>query len=186
MKVADFCGISLLASPVLSIFQWNNLAGLLQVKSAYLLLSMLLIVLFLAIPFAVCVCLGSRLGVLFSSLRPLSAYSLNVFGAIVGSILFPVLSALCLAPWQLLLLPTAFISADLWLKTKKYKPIQLIPLVAIVVVYMLVPYGRNMPLFPGLNGLYQTGELKTLWSPYQRIDLCVFEDRKRLSRNLSV
>ena len=179
MQAMNFYGISFLGFPSLNIFQWNNLTGLLQIQQ-YLLLFMLSIVLLLSAPFAVCVCIGARLGELFSKLPPLSAYSWNVGGAVMGSVLFLLLSTLGLAPWQLLLLPTAIISADLILKNRNHKGkyLQLIPLVFIVLICCyFIPSLSNIPLNVDLEKIYCKEKTKTFWSPYQRIDLTLFKDK---------
>lgn len=174
LKAADFLGIGTWGFPSLGVFQWNNLVGLMQATNlAYLVLFMLIIILLLALPFGICVCIGARLGVLFSELKPLAAYSLNVAGAIAGSIVFPILSNLGLSPWQLLLLPAFYVVVDLFLKDKKLKLTYVLPFVLIPLIYIYVPSQHGKPLIPVLNS-YQIGETKTLWSPYQRIDLSVF------------
>ena len=173
LKLADIVGISMWGFPALGVFQWNNLTGLLQINAPYMLLIMLTIILLLGIPFGMCVCIGARLGTLFSSLKPLHAYSLNVGGAIAGSILFPLLSRFGIPPWQLLLLPAVIVVIDLVIKTKKVSLIYLTPLIFIPLIYLMVPSQPGKPLVPNLKE-YQAAETRTLWSPYQRIDLATF------------
>ena len=73
IKLADFRGISFLAFPTLSVFQWANLAGGHRIEIGYVLVLMLVVMLFLGISFGICVCIGSRLGILFSGCSPLKA-----------------------------------------------------------------------------------------------------------------
>src|SRR5690606_10041405 len=92
-----------LGFPSLANFQWQNLVGITDDPTVpYLVFFVLLIVVLLAGPFAMCAAIGSRLGVLFNEHKPIVAYSVNVGGALFGSILFPCLCALRFAPWQLL------------------------------------------------------------------------------------
>lgn len=186
LKLADFVGIGFWGFPSLSVFQWNNLVGLMHVTdTAYLVVFMLVIILLLAFPFGMCVCIGARLAVLFSGMKPLHAYSLNVGGAIAGSVLFPVLSYLGLAPWQLLLIGFAPIAVDMFLKERKIAPAALLVFILVPLAYLCVPSQHGKPLIPALTN-YRAQEAKTLWSPYQRIDLSVYRDPARNNQFLGL
>ncbi len=173
LKLADFFGFSIWGFPSLNIFQWNNLCGLLQFNTAYLIAFTLVTILLLSLPFSICACIGARLAILFADLKPLSAYSINISGAIAGSVLFTLLSTFALAPWQLLLLPLAVILIDLVSKEKKFRLMDVVAFISIPLIYLTIPNGPGKPLIPELK-TSQITRLETLWSPYQRIDLCVF------------
>lgn len=185
IKIFDFLGFGIWPLPALSVFQWNNLAGLMQMNTAYIVVFMLIVILLLAFPFGICFCLGARLGVLFGKMKPLTAYSINVAGAVAGSIIFPVLSAFGLPPWQLLLIPTALIVIDLFLKERKFRPALVAPFLLIPPMFLMLPDQDAKPLYEGLLE-YKSGKAQTLWSPYQRIDVTVFSkstDRKKADQS---
>ena len=87
MKISDAIGLGYWGFPSLSVFQWQNLVGL-HADNLYVILFMLLMLLVLSVPFALCVAIGARLGVLFDKLPPLQGYGYNIAGALAGSILF--------------------------------------------------------------------------------------------------
>lgn len=94
-----WAGFSDMPFPAAGIYQWTNYSADFGARLGLHILRMALaIVLLLAGPFAVMACLGSRIGVLFNSLKPLNAYCIDIAGAITGSISFALLSFLCLAP----------------------------------------------------------------------------------------
>lgn len=173
IKLADFLGVGIWGFPTLGVFQWQNLSGLIVMNAPYIVIFMLMIILLLAFPFAICVCIGARLGVLFEGLKPLTAYSANVAGAIAGSVLFPALSKFGIDPWQLLLIPLVMIGVDLVIKKEKTALVSFAGLLVIPAVFLSVPNTPALPLIPQL-GMFRTNESKKLWSPYQRIDLSVF------------
>ena len=179
VKLVEYLGIWFLAFPSVGIAQANVLPFLLLPHKALLIqfsiAFMLLIIWYLAFPFAMCVTIGSRLGVLFSQFKPLPAYSINVAGAIVGSVLFQSLSAWRLAPWQLSLIPVAVVVIDLILKDKKVRLSYIAPFILIPLATLLLPNPHGQPLLPLLEP-YQLKEAKTIWSPYQRIDMTLFVD----------
>jgi hypothetical protein len=182
MKATEVLGISTWGFPSLSTFQWGNLAGPGIVNGQYTVFFLLLIIIMLALPFGMCVNIGSRLGVLFNELSPLPAYSYNVLGAIVGSIFFQFLSNLGLAPWQEILIPMLVVVA--WLQSGEQKPaffnwaaIAVVPL-----MFLLIQIQPAKPLIPALLA-YQIGHSTTYWSPYQRIDLAVFESKQSANEN---
>ena len=80
MKLAAAFGIKLWAFPSSSVFQWQNLV-IGNVPFQHLFIFMLVLVCLLCGPFLMSVCIGARLGVLFTRMPPLRAYCINVAGA---------------------------------------------------------------------------------------------------------
>lgn len=159
MRLADIQGVSLMPFPSMSVFYWHDLVtsttqlwftvGVFMLVLLYLLLG----------PFYLMVCLGTRLGRLFNEQKPLEAYCLNIAGAVVGSVIFTLMSFLDLPPWLLLVLPAAIVIyyLDWSAGSKRIMITAVAPVVAAVVIAATAP-----PL--GEGGI-------TYWSPYQRIDL---------------
>ncbi len=172
MKLCDLANVGFWSFPAASVFQWQTLTMPLQ-SWPYVLAFCFMIVVVLAIPFFICVCLGSRLGVLFNQLRPLPAYCYNLGGAILGSIAFPVLCYFEFAPWQLLIMASLVLLLYVLPETKK-KWLPVLCVLAIPVISLALPSQAAKPLFPKIlaNQYLRTA---TLWSPYQRIDLTVLE-----------
>ncbi len=172
MKLAEQWGISLWSFPTTGIFQWG---GLLSYNSAgpYIVLFMAVLVVLLAGPFAACVCIGSRLGVLFNRLDPLKAYLVNLFGALLGSVLFTALCYMGVPPvW--LVIPAAGVVAWYMIKGSgaDWKP-----LAAICVLFLLAlwtPQAQTARLAKPLMAYRDSGP-HTYWSPYQRLDLTLFK-----------
>lgn len=101
---------------------------------------------------------GQRMGQLFEKLRPLEAYSINVFGSLLGTLTFTLLSFLSLSPayWM----GTA--SILLFLSRLRGPAIGL-AMVAITYFAFLNPHVTQMA--------YGENFVKTIWSPYYRIDV---------------
>jgi len=99
--LAEVSKISDVSFPSSSVYQFANLQ-IQYADGAHTALLILWLFLLLSGPFAVCMCLGSRLGVLFNKLEPLEAYCTNIGGSILGSILFTVLSCSGIPPLALL------------------------------------------------------------------------------------
>ncbi len=176
MKIANFVGVCFWGFPSVASFQWQKLVGLMsQTNWAYLAVFALTIILLLAGPFAICVCIGARLGVLFNKLKPLPAYCYNVGGAIVGSIAFPLLCYFGTAPW-VLLIGAAIAIAVLLLSNKDMKlNIKNFAIIAVLIpIFLFIPEQTNKPLIPEL--LEASPDHTVLWSPYQRLDLTTFSD----------
>lgn len=172
MKLCDLSGIGFWSFPAASVYQWQNRA-LISGSLSYVLSFCFMIVVVLAIPFFSCVCIGSRLGVLFNQLKPLPAYCYNLGGALVGSIAFPIFCYLEFAPWQLLVMASLILLFYVLPATKiKWLPVAFVA--AIALVYLALPTKPANPLFPRILA-NQACQATTLWSPYQRIDLTVLE-----------
>lgn len=120
--------------------------------------SILILILVFILTAAIFVGLGQRTGILFGKLRPLEAYSYNVGGALCGILLFAALSNFSLGPglWML-------VCGVLFLLLQR----SVVPfaLMALGIVYMtfLAPYCAKQ--------LFGPDHIKTVWSPYYRIDL---------------
>lgn len=101
---------------------------------------------------------GQRLGQLFEKLPPLKAYSLNVFGALLGTVLFAVLCWFRTSPgiWMAVL--------GLGLICWRRRPTHF-AILALAIVYSLwlAPFIARC--------LYGQNYVETVWSPYYRIDL---------------
>ena len=173
MKACEVVGISTLSFPSLSTFQWANLAGLVTANAAYVVVFLLLMILLLALPFAMCVNIGARLSVLFIELPPLKAYSCNILGAIAGSAIFQLLSIAGTAPWQEVLLPMIVVAGWLQVQKKKLAIFNWLAIAIVPLVFLACQTQPAKPLMPALLN-YQLGHSQTYWSPYQRIDLAVF------------
>lgn len=109
---------------------------------------------------AVFVGLGQRMGRLFGEMPPLKAYSINIVGGLIGSLLFSGLSFLCTGPGIWL------ITAGLLLLIMKRKPLY-VAIIAFGIFYSawLGHYVAEKMFI---------GYVKTIWSPYYRIDITGF------------
>lgn len=147
-------GLSDLTFPSASMYQWTNHGAeygtMLGMHIARMALAMILL---LAGPFGVMACLGARIGVLFNSLKPLNAYCIDIAGAITGSLLFGMLTFLCLSPAVQIIV----VAAVVFVFIRSHDPKvwrSLVPLLAAVGV-AFIPIIKN----PG-----------TIWTPYGRIE----------------
>lgn len=122
------------------------------------------IVLVLAGPFLVSFALGSRLGVLFNSMRPIKAYCINLAGALTGTIIFALCSCLSLSPSLLLAIPAVYILICLFQGTNKHKIVLATIFATTLIVSNCLTVG---------NGGLPPGTITT-WSPYERLDLVPF------------
>jgi len=147
-------GLGDMLFPSIGLYQWGFLDAL---QTPLILLNvclmMLAIILLLAGPFAVMYCLGSRIGYLFNQQKPLVAYSIDISGAIVGSLVFGILSFLCMPPWVELVAVSLFF------------------------IYFVYQNARHLALSIGalaLAGLIAWAPFlnhgRATWSPYNRID----------------
>jgi SAM-dependent methyltransferase len=189
MRLMDFSGLAMLGFPALApqasnpwpLSQGHGYALFITntTVSVFLVTSIIFVLLFL--PFVMCTCLGARLGTLFSLFRPLHAYSINIAGAIAGSILLTTLSLWNTAPWWLLLLPAVVVVCDLIVKYRRCTSVYMLSLATIPACILLIPEQHGLLFQPRhfqpshKDSLVRT---KELWSPYQRIDLCLFYDIK--------
>jgi len=148
--------------PSTMIYQWADFETLNAVNWLFVGTFMLLLLLILAGPFSICVCLGNRLGQLFSASRPLPAYSVNVMGSIVGSIFFGVGSFLRLEPWELWIVPSVILAFYL---TRLRDASSLVKASLIAVLIVAIGGAFWIPKTP------DNADSVTFWSPYQKIDV---------------
>lgn len=134
----------------------------------------LFIVFILTGPFVVMASLGARIGQLFDSISTLRAYSVNIAGAIAGSLTFAVFSFIGLPPWAMLI-PSLLLLLPFLLQGDKNAKIAclLLPL-AVAVAAFSPPHdfnGATISYPQGKN--YNLDKVKawTFWSPYQRLDV---------------
>lgn len=166
LKMADILGWCQYGFPTATNFQWtfdNNMDSL-----SYVLRFSLGLLILCAGPFAACLAIGSRLGVLFNVMRPLYAYSINLGGAFFGSIIFTALVFLGCPPWQLILPCIPVLLFYLF----KQLPGSHWPQALLVVSLVAMPF---------LAIEKEVKDATTIWSPYQRIDLTVWRVSKELA-----
>lgn len=132
------------------------------------------IVMILSGPFAVMATIGSRIGILFDSIDPLTAYSVDIAGAIAGSLIFAILSFAGLPPWMMLIPAAVILLPSLLAGDKQSKMLCLLLPVAIGVAAFSPPhdFGATICYPPGkvFAGLPKS-QSSTFWSPYQRLDV---------------
>lgn len=102
---------------------------------------------------------GQRTGQLFEKLRPLQAYSWNVFGALLGTIIFSVLCWFNCSPgiWMLVM------AAGLIYLYPKRPAHYAIAVLGLLYIFWLAPFISK--------AYYGENYVQTIWSPYYRIDL---------------
>ena len=117
-KVFRMCGIAILATVVFEkilavtgirfqmfpsegIYSWQDMGS---INLPNIMLCTECVLLMLAGPFAAMTCIGAKLGELFNKFKPLTAYSIDVAGAIAGSIAFALVSFFGFHPWALIIL----------------------------------------------------------------------------------
>ncbi len=117
-------------------------------------------------PVIVCYCIGSRLGQLFKDLPALNAYSVDLLGAITGSIIFSVLAYAQLPLYAMLILPMIImVKYTINLKTK----LGIASIISLILANILLTINIEPAFFPlALNP--QNCKHETYWSPLQRID----------------
>ncbi len=117
-------------------------------------------------PFMLCYAIGTRLGQLFIELPALKAYSVDLLGAICGSVVFSLFSYAQLPLYGMLILPILIILRY----TINYKSI--LGIVSIICL-ILTNFVLNIQILPSFFPLALNAnncEHKTYWSPLQRID----------------
>jgi len=148
--------------PSLTTYQWADFEANTATTWLFVGTFMLVLMLYLAGPFSICLCLGNRLGQLFGSMKPLTAYSINVAGALVGGTLFGICSYLSFTPGALWILPAAIIAYYL-LRLPDASGRAKTGLLATLVIAVAAAFW--IPKDP------QNAEATTFWSPYQKIDV---------------
>jgi SAM-dependent methyltransferase len=180
MKFSEVTGIDFWQFPAASVFQWQNLV---VGNNSLLFLAQFIIALtvLLAGPFFLCLCIASRLGIIFNQLKPLNAYAVDLFGSLVGSLVFAGLCYAELPPWQLATIAGAilFLCSARQVRDKRIL-LQVACLAVIPFIGAFSPPQTAVPLASPLLK-YQYGGMETYWSPYQRLDLMeyAFAENKR-------
>lgn len=157
-KVLAVWGFSELYFPSANLYQWTDLMATMGKEfTTYQLFYMVFLVVLLAPTFYVCMSLGAQIGILFNETKPLSAYCINIVGALAGSIVFTICAFAYLPLWTLFIVPA--VVAMLYLKenTRRHQ-IRSALLLTLAVVAAYWP-------IRGPEGM------QTKWSPYARIDV---------------
>jgi hypothetical protein len=150
MLLANAFGMGKLVFPSSS-FDWQ---GVVQIY--YLIPFMVIFALLLFVPLFLSLTIGSAMAAVFSALKPLTAYTVNLSGALLGSILFALFSFTAIAPWGFLILPAAImllVSSE----SRKGKSFGLLAVIAAVLV--------------AVSACKPEAGAQVFWSPYQRLDL---------------
>jgi hypothetical protein len=157
LAVTGFCYFFL---PSLNMYQWSEVhIGLEFVK--YQAIFMVFLLVLLAPPFFACMTIGARIGVLFNSLTPLSAYCINIGGALAGSLLFALTCYSWLPLWALLFIPMIVSVTFLPEISKRYRMRSWLLLLAAILIAWIPIRGPQV-----------------LWSPYTKIEVFPIEAKK--------
>ena len=99
------------------------------------------------------ICLGQLMGRLMLPFKPLTAYSINIFGSLVGILAFSIISFFSLAPFYWFLIGFIFI---LWFLRNNIKVVM-----------------ASIILFVAVLGIIQAFHIreKAIWSPYYKITI---------------
>ncbi len=156
-KLLALTGLRFEMFPSVGIYSWQDMGA---VNLPNIFLCTVCVLFMLAGPFAAMTCIGAKLGELFNKFKPLSAYSIDVAGAIFGSIFFALVSFLGLPPW-VLAIPVILPIAYLMLRDKVNIALGVLPLLASVIT-MAWPV--------------ELATTETHWSPYQQLTLHPFRE----------
>ncbi len=165
----DYKGIGLCGFPSMANFQWqNNLFENLSFSKYLVIIPVLCFG-----PFFLCYTIGSQLGILFTELPALPAYSIDLLGAICGSIIFSVLSYAQCTLTQLLIIPIFILitySTGFQFKSVKWY--------FKIIILVLTPLLLLIPIEPKFISVFAPPSRQdvqlTYWSPLQRIDSTLF------------
>ncbi|HEY9784078.1 MAG TPA: hypothetical protein V6D17_01665 [Candidatus Obscuribacterales bacterium] len=152
VQAAALSGCRTWMFPSASIYFWQDLS---LAQTSYVFLCIPIVIGLLSGPFAVMTCIGARIGDLFNRFSPLAAYSINVGGAIAGSIVFACLSYAGLHPSPLLA-PAALLLAALGSRRRT-------SMVANVLFVTTAIVLSSFTFEPKTTTVY--------WSPYQRLSV---------------
>lgn len=188
IKLVEWLGFAWLGLPSTSVYQFSSISISGLGNWGNLIFCMALLVITLSGPFAVCACIGSRIGTLFDEMPPLRAYAVNLAGAILGGLLFTLLSFLRLSPAQLLIAPCLLLLLLTSLRSSVSGGIAIAVALVLTPLVPLIPVGEPIAAGPNTDiaSLGKPVEQSTHWSPYQRLDLKIFntEQNKFLGLNL--
>lgn len=131
----------------------ENVVGLGQtIRSLLIMLSIFSLIAFIFIG------LGQRTGRLFSQLQPIPAYSINVFGGLLGTILFSILSFMSTGPMVWLI-----VAGLMYFIIDRRA-------MSVALIFFGIAYGVYLePMMT--KRAYGNDVVKTVWSPYYRIDV---------------
>jgi hypothetical protein len=158
-------GLAQLMPSNLASYNWFDPAADAMMQALPMTLTyMVLLVAILAGPFFVMACLGSRIGALFNASQPLPAYTVNIMGAIVGSIVFSFASFMDVSPIALFALAMAILAGSFFLQYARSQALNKLTgaLTATAAVATIIAC-----LFPLPKPDYAT----EFWSPYQHLTL---------------
>jgi SAM-dependent methyltransferase len=154
MWLAKYFNLGRLVFPSTVSYDWSSLAAASQ--HLYIIVFLLMFPVLLGIPLYLALTIGSAMAGPFRALRPLTAYSINLGGALAGSIVFACFSFAGFAPWSTLLLPVAMTP---WLS--HLTPRNRIAVAALCIGAVAIAWSACQPM----RGY------SVLWSPYQRLDV---------------
>ena len=164
----DYQNIGLCGFPSVANFQWQN--HLFENLSFSMYLVIIPVLCFG--PFFLCYTIGSQLGILFTELPALPAYSVDLLGAICGSIIFSVLAYAQFSLTQLLIIPIfILIIYSTGFQFKSVKWYFNIAVLVLTPLLMLIPIE---PKFTSFAPVQKQDTQLTYWSPLQRIDSTLF------------
>lgn len=163
--VMGVAGIGAIPFPAAGLYQWSDPSSdaLLWFNIFRMILA---IVLLLAGPFAVMVCIGSRIGVLFNKLSPLSAYCIDIAGAIAGSLLFAFSSFAGLSPAGQVCVTALLLALFTFKHARPFWP-------AAIALAASASFAFILP----------ASDVRTYWSPYTRIDVNELQVPKQFIAN---
>ncbi len=167
----DSIGVGLCGFPSSVNCQWQNLSISFQSFYYYLFIMPIL----LTGPLLLCFCLGTRLGYLFNQLPSLQAYSVDLIGAIVGSVIFSILSYSKIPMPGLLLIPVIILLKYSTLNNIKSK-LSFLNLILMLATFACL-YIPIKPTFVLLDLIEEKCDFKTYWSPLQRVDIAILKDK---------
>lgn len=170
IKLISFTDIACAPFPSPRVYSWISILSDSQSLASpafmsYLGLFLIGVVVLLVGPFFTSLAIGSRLGVLFADLRPITSYSVNLAGATCGTIAFAVLSFLSVGPGILFTVPAVILGMYL---TRKITPTFLLSLVSLVACVLIGAWTVDK------------SDTKTFWSPYERVDFVEMHDKGNL------
>ena len=164
--VLDYQNVSFCGFPSVANFQWQ-----IHLNISFSMYLLIIPVLCFG-PFFLCYTIGSQLGKLFTELPALPAYSVDLLGAICGSIIFSVLAYAQFSLTQLLIIPILILiiySTDFQFKSIKwYLNILVLGLTPLL---FLIPIETK---FAAYAPVQSQDKQCTYWSPLQRIDITLF------------
>ncbi len=170
IKLISFTDIACAPFPSPRVYSWISVLSDSQSLGgpafwSYLGLFLVGVVVLLIGPFFTSLAIGSRLGVLFGELRPITSYSVNLAGATCGTVAFAILSYLSIGPGILFAVPALILA--IYLSRK----LSLSTIVSVVALFACV-----------LTGFWTVdkADTKTFWSPYERVDFVEMRDKGNL------